>query len=297
MKWTKEDLLRLDIKYANEGLPLHQRPLRAAAELLKAAALVKGEFIIEIIGNPEVQSVIDAYSELIPDVNTTWPGMGIGLAVSVDQIRKLTLGVAFGSPSIQPWQMGCFQSETKWWEWCRKNEDITSQATFAYADLHDFAHGFSEISHKNTDAKELWYMALSNLGDVANTLPSTFSVDSVIQPICLIAELAIKGTLVFSGVAKNSLKGPGHNIELLAQRMAKTYPHRDDPLVEQVVSKLPPYVASRYSPAGLTRLKVARLALGVQFIGASALRRIANTDLAAMMEASEWPAPRRPFFP
>ena len=32
--WTKEDLWKLDIKYAKEGIHPHQRPSRAAAELL-----------------------------------------------------------------------------------------------------------------------------------------------------------------------------------------------------------------------------------------------------------------------
>ncbi|WP_262982415.1 hypothetical protein [Sulfurirhabdus autotrophica] len=40
-----------------------------------------------------------------------------------------------------------------------------------------------------------------------------------------------------------------------------------------------------------------RLALSVQFIAASALRRIVSADLAAEMDSGGWPAPRRPFFP
>jgi len=59
---------------------------------------------------------------------------------------------------------------------------------------------------------------------------------------------------------------------------------------------LPPYVDSRYKPAGLTRLAVVRLAMGVQFIAASTLRRITSTNFAAEMETDGWPAPRRTFF-
>ena len=32
--WTLEDLQQLDMKYAEEGIHVHQRPLRAAMELL-----------------------------------------------------------------------------------------------------------------------------------------------------------------------------------------------------------------------------------------------------------------------
>jgi len=45
----------------------------------------------------------------------------------------------------------------------------------------------------------------------------------------------------------------------------------------------------------LKRLQVVRLALGVQFIAASSLRRIASADLALQMETDEWPGPRQPF--
>jgi hypothetical protein len=62
------------------------------------------------------------------------------------------------------------------------------------------------------------------------------------------------------------------------------------------LSALPPYVESRYAPAGLKRLQVVKLALGAQFIVASRLRRIGRADLALQMENDiEWPGPRRPF--
>jgi hypothetical protein len=131
---------------------------------------------------------------------------------------------------------------------------------------------------------------------LTNTLPATFSVDSVIQSICMVVELSLKALLVWNGADPNSFKGPrGHDLENLAERIAKEHPHGDDPLVADLIAILPPYVASRYSPAGLTRLKVARLALGAQFIFASTLRRVASADLGGEFETGGWPAPRRPF--
>jgi hypothetical protein len=87
----------------------------------------------------------------------------------------------------------------------------------------------------------------------------------------------------------------GHNFVQLAERLAKAKPHRDDELIALVASKLPAHVASRYSPAGLARFQVVRLALGVQFIAASALRRVSYADFAAHMETDDWPGLRRPF--
>lgn len=287
-----DDLRKLDMKYAQEGVHLHQRPLRAARELLG------GGFVLGVGANPEVNKITQAYAALVPEVNTVWPGSGIGIAVSVDRVRKLILAVIFGSQSLQPWQVTGFKSAEEWWEWCREDHDIASDASFACADLHDFANGLSAVAHMKPEATELWGMAQSNLENIANTLPSAFSVDSVLQSICMVAELAIKGVLVWNGAHANSFKGKGgHDLSGLAKRMATEMPHRDDPLIASVVAKLPPYVESRYSPAGLTRLQVARLALGVQFIAASTLRRVSDVDLALEMEADGWPAPRRPFFP
>lgn len=290
--WTKDDILRLDAVYAKQGVHMHQRPFRAATELLGST------FTMGVGGNPEVQRIMAAYAELVPEVESTWPGAGIGLAVSVDQVRKLTFAVVFGQQAVQPWRVTGFKSANEWWNWCRQDHNIASEASFACADLHDLASGLDELDGGSTDALTLWRMARSNLEDVANTLPTTFSVDSVIQPICLVAELAMKAALVWDGVDLKSFKGKdGHNLAKLVERMATARPHRDDPLAAQVIGKLPPYADSRYSPAGLIRLEVVRLALAVQFVLASSVRRIANADLALEMESGGWPAPRRPFFP
>lgn len=290
--WTKDDLQKLDVKYAKAGVHLHQRPFRAAMELLGPS------FVLGMGGNPEVTRIMDAYAEMAPEVNVSWPGAGVGLAASVDRVRKVSLPVVFGSCSIQPWQALGFACAEEWWDWCRKDHDIGSQSSFAWADLHDFVYGLNEVEQRNLEAMILWRMAQSNLGDAANTLPTTISVDSVIQPICMVAELAMKGALVWDGADPKSFKGrDGHDLKRLAERIASARPHRDDSLVAEVVATLPPYVDSRYKPAGLSRLTVVRLAIGVQFIAASALRRITSVDLAAQMESGGWPAPRRPFFP
>lgn len=291
--WTKEDLHILDLKYAKEGVHLHQRPFRAATELLGSAFRLSGQ------GNPEVKAIMDAYTEMLPEVNSSWPGKGIGLAVSVDSVRKLTLAVVFGTAghSIEPWVATGFGSREEWWNWCRNQENIAAEASFAFADLHDFSYGIDEIESVNSEAVTLLRMAQSNLEDVANILKSTFNVDSVIQQICMVVELTLKGALVWDGADINSFKGKeGHQLSTLANRMISKWPHRDDLLVKSVIPKLPNYVNSRYSPAGLTRLEVVRLALGVQFIAASTLRRITGVDLAIQMESGGWPAPRRAFF-
>lgn len=290
--WTDQDLLALDAKFAVEGVAHHARPLRAAIDILGGGDLLTG-----ILPNPQTSRIVERYGELVPEVSTTWPGLGIGISASVDQVRKVTVPVPLGSCSTQVWQSLGFDSQAQWWTWCRENSEIAAETAFAAADMNDFAHGLNEIEGMGRGvAPTLWAMARSNLEDVANTLPATFSVASVLQSICMVVELSLKALLVWKGADPASFKGKnGHDLGALAVRVATESPHRDDTMVSDLIAKFPPYVASRYSPAGLTRLEVVRLALGAQFIFASTLRRVASADLAAEFESGGWPAPRKPF--
>lgn len=247
--WTLDDLRRLDLKYAEDGIHVHQRPFRAAMELLGSA------FVMGVGGNPEVKRIMDAYAAMVPEVDASWSGAAVGFAASVDRVRKLTFPVVFGQVSLQPWQMAGFSSAEEWWNWCRQDRTIAGEVAFAVADLHDLTRGLNEVEQGNPAAITLWRMARSNLEDVANTLPTTFSHNSVIQPICMVAELSMKAALVWDGVEPDSFrKGKdGHNLSSLARRMSDARPHRDDPSVQVVVGGLPPYVESRYKPAGLKR--------------------------------------------
>lgn len=45
---------------------------------------------------------------------------------------------------------------------------------------------------------------------IANTFPTTFGHDSVIQPICMVTELSIKAALVWDAVDPDSFEGQKH---------------------------------------------------------------------------------------
>lgn len=108
-KWSLDTLRALDLKYAKEGVHMHQRPFRAATEILGSA------FSMGVSGNPEVQKIMAAYEAMIPEVNSSWPGMGTGLAAVVDQVRKITMPVEFGQCTLQVWRTLGFADEKQWW--------------------------------------------------------------------------------------------------------------------------------------------------------------------------------------
>lgn len=288
--WTDQDILRLDAEFAEAGIAMHARPMRAAMSLLGSG------FVIGTLGNPEVDRITQAYRRLFPQVDQAWPGKGVGLAASIDTVRKTTVAVIFGTCSISVHKGLGFETHEEWVNWCRGDAAIAVCSAFAFADLYDLAYGVNPRTDQ--PSADLWRMALSNLEDVANILPGGFSVDSVLQPICLTAELSMKAALVDLGEDPKLLarRDVGHDHKELARRLAARRPHRDDPIVAAVAAALPDYVGSRYKSAGLTRLAVVKLALGTQFIAASAARRLGDQDFAGEMEQDQWPGPRKAAF-
>ena len=75
-KWTNDDLFRLDKKFAEAGIKPHQRPFRAAQEILGPSFCIG-------LGNTDATEIVNGYSKLIPHVDTTLPGFGAGIAASV----------------------------------------------------------------------------------------------------------------------------------------------------------------------------------------------------------------------
>ncbi len=287
--WTVQTLYDLDARYAEEGVHPHQRAFRAAIDILG------GSFLVGAGGNPEVQRIIGAYEEMLPEARSNWPGMGTGIAAVVDQVRRLTAPVVYGTANLGVWEGLGFNDDREWRTWCREDARLMSGTCFAFADLLDLTYGLDELKGDATRGSELWRMAASNVSDFSNTLPGTFGVDSVVQPICLAVELSLKAALVANGEDPDSFRrrgGEGHDLVRLAKRVAQESPHRDDPLVAEVAAALPGYVDSRYAPVRQTRLKVVRYALGAQFVAASTVRRHSARDIAAIMEVDGRRAPR-----
>ncbi len=292
IKFTDKDILKLDERFAQEGIPFHARPFQAAAEILGK------NFVIGVHSNPQAREIQHAYARLIPEVEFTWPGMGTGLAASVDRVRKVTIGVTFGTVNITIYEGLGFSSHQEWGTWCRDDLKIAEKSAFAFADMYDLVSGINHnTQHEN--ASTLWGLAAEQLKLVAESLSQSGSISSpVLQPICLTAELAMKGTLLHLGIPEKDLKNPklfGHDLGKLGQRMTQEINHRDDSLLLSALSKFPDYVGDRYRETKLTRLQVIALALDAQFVAASSVRRISEEDFAFQMETTGL-GPRGNFF-
>jgi hypothetical protein len=293
VNWTDDDILALDRRFAQEGVAFHARPLHAAMELLQ------GGFSLGPGPNPDVERIQEAYQRLVPEVDTIWPGMGNGLAASIDRVRPITVAVVFGSGTIAPHSALGFSNKEEWWSWCRKDRGISGQSCFSFADVYDLAYGADDLRGMSIDADQHWKMALSNLESAATTLSQNYTTPAITQQICMIAELSMKAALLFVGTRAELLRSNkvGHKHKVLAEMLAEVLPHRDDELVAAVVDELPLYVATRYEETGKSRLQLIHLLLGVQFVAASTVRRLSSRDLAVGMETSEFPGPRSGYEP
>lgn len=287
-QFTDDDLRRLDAKFASEAVAFHARPLRAAMELLGPG------FVMGVIQNPEIDEITKAYERLFPGSGANWPGMGIGLAAVGDRVRRLTAPVVMGTCKVEFDAVLGFDQHRDFEQWCHADQRTAARAYFAVADLLDLTYGLNELQGQSQLADRFWKMACSNLEDATSILANGFALASVVQPICLLAELSLKGALAAIGLDERTLrfKPYGHDHVALAQRLVAERPHRDDALMLAVANALPDFVDSRYDDAGLTRLQLVELALGAQFMAASTVRRFSSRDMASRLEADEWPGPR-----
>ena len=240
-------------------------------------------------------NIQEAYRQLIPEVDTTWPGVGTGIVASVDQVRKITVAVIFGKGSISSYEALDFKTQKDWWFWCRADKKIAADSQYAFADIYDFAYGLQALEEKSSPtAIELWKQAASNIDVIADSLANCYRTNSILQPICMAAELSMKGALLELGVPMNDLKKNfGHKFSALAEELSRICPHLEDKCFTDAAKLLPDYVQTRYEDGNFNRLQLVKLALSAQFIAASALRRLSGVDQTVDMSNSDWPGPRQ----
>ena len=288
--WADKDSYRLDLELAKKGVAQHARADHVAMEILGP------EYVIGAGGNPQVEEIQADYARLFPGAEKTWPGMGTGLVASVDQVRMVTVPVVFGTCTVSVHEGLGFSSHGEFASWCRQDQGIALKVAFSFADIFDLTYGRDEVARSSPDAIEMWTLALSHLEVTTNGIIGGFDLAALTQSICMTVELSLKAALTYLEVTEKELRAIGHNNAESAKLLASLKPHRDDPLIERLVHRLPPYVGSRYKRAELNRLQMIDLALASQFIASSTMRRLTGRDFAKMIENEEGPNARHRLF-
>ncbi|MFB9075759.1 hypothetical protein ACFFX0_33245 [Citricoccus parietis] len=70
--------------------------------------------------------VMEDYRRLFPQVDEAWPGKGVGLAASVDTVRKVTVAVIFGTCSVSIHNGLGLEAHEEWIRWCRGDAAIAA---------------------------------------------------------------------------------------------------------------------------------------------------------------------------
>lgn len=231
----------------------------------------------------DVDRICKAYRELFPGEDY-WPGAGRGLAASVDRVRVITFPVVFGSGDLEVHTALGFDTRADWQAWCRSDSKIAWKSAFAIADVNDLAYG-RDVLPEQSQQRVYLDNALEHLSNLAASLAHTGSSSGAsLQPIGLIAELAMKSSLLQLKVPIGKLKGSfGHSLPKLAEELGRLRPHQEDQELLRICGLIPDLVTSRYSAPGVTRMQIAELSLATQFVAASAVRRFSPYDLAADM--------------
>ncbi|WP_369968341.1 hypothetical protein AB8E26_14990 [Stenotrophomonas rhizophila] len=273
--FTNDDLLNLDREFAEQNIPLHARPFQAAVRILGPSFSI-GPFRT----SDGLEEITTAYRALFPG-SDFWPGAGQGLAASVDRVHLITMPVVSGPRTVDLHTGLGFADASEWRAWCRNDPEIASKSAYAFADLHDLSYGLDSLP-QNSEQHTYFHRSMQHLGDLSASLSNTGGTsDAALQNILLIAELALKGSLLQLGVPAKVLKDKfGHRLPELARELAKVRPHHEDEELQRVCEKMPNLVASRYGSSGLSRMQIVELAVASQFIAASAMRRISGADLA-----------------
>lgn len=286
-KWNLDVLRKIDYRFSLEDIPMHQRPLKAAIEILGSSVS------FESLDPIEVKKIVQAYKTVLPEADSSWPGAGIGLISSLDKTKKIVLPLNYGKSSFIAWKIAGFTTHKEYNNWCHNKQNIALGVDYAIADIYDLSMGLEHVKNTNTEAATYWELAQSCLEDLSNALPNLTSNDTIIQSIHMTSELSLKAALIYQGAKIKDIKS--HDLDLLAKKIFSARRHRDDENITSVIHKMPHFVNSRYSSAGMTRLQVVKLAIGSQFIAASTLRRLTECDLSQTIEKVSNTGPRSLF--
>ena len=84
---------------------------------------------------------------------------------------------------------------------------------------------------------------------------------------------SLKGSLAALGLGEKDRRKYSHNLSAAANALFVAWPDFDIKRVLSTISRLPPYVANRYSPIQPTRVEVGHMVMGAQFIAGEVMRQ------------------------
>jgi hypothetical protein len=272
VKWTDADLLELDKRFAAQGVEPHARPFRAAIEIL-------GVEFNTLTKRDAIRAICDDFSKIVPGQPASSSGLGTGIICSGDSTKLVKLPLVFGQVQIKPFEILGFPSLEDWEKWCRKDRVLMWNSVHAASDIWDLANDSHVFASTALDG-ELFTKAREQISAYTSILSSNVDIQSSVQPLCLATELSVKSALAKTGYTEDQLKNEfSHNLLKAFERVCSLMKSAEDDMMKDIISKLPNYVKSRYTPTNFTRLQLVNRAVAVQYFCANIVRKFSATSL------------------
>lgn len=256
MKWSKQDILEVDEKLVEEGIPFHARSFHVAKELLG------NSWVMGPNGNSEISAIEKEYAEIFPSDKDTWPGSGTGFVNSLDRVEKVVQPVIYGTVRLSPYQLCGFDSESDFVTFCRNRDDITqhvsAQAECVYIinDLHIEGATYEY-------PRFLWEKCKAYINAISDNLSSSYFIGFSNSETWLIFEFAAKCMLDIHGY-NGGLKSIGHSKGKLATALESIVDKNLMREFRDIIEVLPNYTDSRYKINESSRINVVTQASAAQ---------------------------------
>jgi hypothetical protein len=207
--------------------------------------------------------------------------MHLGTFMYRDTFARVSVPVAFGTVRIDPLQHIALPPL----HLRRLATDPTWRVYYydQFTDLFDFGWGLSELGHDrpaNDQAKTFFGLAHFQIQAAAAIVSGAYDFRGAVQSALLGTELSLKAGLAAHGVSTTELKSRelGHNLVVLAERLARFEARWDPVRVLGVLADFPAYVPNRYAAEQPSRTELGAILMGAQYVAAEVMRLFSSRD-------------------
>lgn len=284
---SDRDLLTLILAADDEALAEGDEPKQRTLSVLPKVMQKLGYTSFIMAGAaalPIVKRIVDLHGKLYRSVDVGVGGVHGGVFMFRDIFVRVSIPIIYGSVSIDPIALGEFSPNQVRWLHSRPKEFHAYLDQFT--DIMDFAGAIAPFAGYASLSKaplEVLWLSAFQLQAAAAALTAAFDFRGAVQSALIGAELALKSGLTFVGANDKQKRDHGHNLGSAAKTFSRTQTGFDLDRVLSAITKLPAYVANRYSPAQPSRIETGHIVMGAQYIAAEVVRQMTGYSFRSAM--------------
>lgn len=283
---TFEELLALDDKLADIGIPIFSRPFEAAMSWAERT----GDWTSALENEHRFRATYQTLYESVDFKTDAFLTLAVS-ARGVSYFLKPPLG--YGEFRVEPLEyVGITQNELG--RLYKRHEPAFNELFWQATDGTDLFMALANFHSKAPGAQNMMTTAVHQMTASSRQLVASEVDSSLPQGMAMAVELAGKAVLLHLGEQKGGLKKLGHDLPAIVKRVSELAPSPCDAEIGEVALKLPEYVQVRYEAPVVSILDAQRLLAGAMFVIADLLRRTNHDQIYWKLVASGG-IPRRTF--